>query len=463
MSERDGLDSNSADLAMTGYWQSPWPGEDAGPRRSQAPHGVEGLRIADGERLEVASRDACGITMVILRDPGQVYVLRHTFGSNMLNDPVIGWVERIHPHTLEVLERSPDLKAGPFWPGGLAAHANGSLYTVFGRWCHRLAPDCSVIARSELPQPSPYNSFVILADGTIVTKDCDRKGISQGTRLTLLEPERLQPRCAEVQLPERSVARLSSDGNAIYVIGMSTAYRYIWDPEAAQLHLDESWSFRYGPKPGKSYGWDPVIEGEQMWFLDNGDHTYTTSMLHAGVAPSPVQLLRASLKDAADHGEVDVCGQPHGSVTNPPLYDPQRNIALGYDSANSILTAWRLTQGSLERLWQREYSTATHMIRYPDTGEVVINDFRDGFPLVRSHRLRRLTMRGGRLISSPRVRAMASRRSTDNVVIIDIESGQERARAAIPSMTQGVVFPAVGWSRDLYYPTMTALARLSVV
>lgn len=121
------------------------------------------------------------------------------------------------------------------------------------------------------------------------------------------------------------------------------------------------------------------------------------------------------------------------------------------------------TKGSLERLWQREYSTATHMIRYPDTGEVVINDFHDGFPLVRSHRLRRLAMRGGRLISSPRVRAMASRRSTDNVVIIDIESGQERARAAIPSMTQGVVFPAVGWSRDLYYPTMTALARLSVV
>ena len=455
--------SRTSDLPMAGYWDSPWPAEDAGPRRSQAPHGTAGLRIADGERLEVTSRDACAVTMVVLREPGQVYVLRHTLGSNMLKDPVVGWVERIHPQTLEVLERSPDLAAGPFWPGGLAAHANGSLYTVFGRWCHRLAPDCSVIARRELPQPSPYNSFVILADGTIVTKDCDRSAASAGARLTLLDPERLEPRCAEVQLPERSVARLSSDGNAVYVLGVSTAYRYIWDPDAEQLRPGENWSFRYGPRLDRSYGWDAVIEGEQMWFLDNGDHTYTTSMLHAGVAPSAVQILRASLNDAADHDAVDVCGQSHGSVTNPPLYDPQRKIALGYDSANGVLTAWRLTQGSLERLWQREYSTATHMIRYPDTGEVVINDFHDGFPALRSHRLRRLAMRGGKLVSSPRVRAAAARRSTDNVVIIDIESGEERARAAVPSVTQGVLFPCVGWSRDLYYPTMTTLARLSVV
>lgn len=447
---------------MAGYWPSPWPGEDAGPRRSQSPHGVGGLRIAPGERLEVTSRDACAITMVVLREPGQVYVQRHTFGSHILKDPVVSWVERIDPDSLEVLERSPDLETGPFWPGGLAAHANGSLYTVFGRWCHRLAPDCSVIARRELPQPRPYNSFVILADGTIATKDCDRQGTSQNAWLTLLDPERLEPRCAEVQLPERSIARLSSDGNAIYVVGTSTAYRYVWDPSVGRLSRDEDWSLPYGPQPDKSYGWDPVIEGDQMWFLDNGEHTYTTSMLRAGVAASPIQMIRASLRDAADHGAVEVCGQSHGSTTNPPLYDPERKIALGYDSANGVLTAWRFKQGSLEELWRRNYSTATHMIRYPDTGEVVINDFSDGLPPLRSHRLRRLAMRSGRLISNPRLRAAVARRCTDNVVVIDIESGEERARAAVPSVTQGVVFPAVGWGRDFYYPTMTTLARLTV-
>lgn len=92
---------------MAGYWPSPWPGEDAGPRRSQAPHGVKGLQIVEGERLEVTSRDAFAVTMVILREPGEVYLLRHTLGANMFNDAVVGWVERIDPQTLDVVERSP--------------------------------------------------------------------------------------------------------------------------------------------------------------------------------------------------------------------------------------------------------------------------------------------------------------------------------------------------------------------
>ena len=139
------------EAALAGYWPSPWPGEDGGPRRTQAPHATPGLGIAAGERLEVVSRDAYAVTMVVLRDPGQVYALRHTVGWRGLDSPATGWVERIDPHSLQPLQRSPELAAGPLWPGGLAAHANGSLYTVFGRWCHRLASDFSVLARSELP------------------------------------------------------------------------------------------------------------------------------------------------------------------------------------------------------------------------------------------------------------------------------------------------------------------------
>ena len=453
----------SWDASLAGYWPSPWPGEDGGPRRTQAPHGIRGLGIANGERLEVISRDAYAVTMVVLRDPGEVYVLRHTFGPRMLDSPSTGWVERIDPKTLQPLERSPDLAAGPFWPGGLAAHANGSLYTVFGRWCHRLGPDCSVIARRELPQPRPYNSFVILADGTIATKDFGRKNDSQRARLLLLEPETLQPRCPEIELPERAIARLSSDGYAIYVVGVTTAYRYVWDPAAERLELDDGWVLRYGGGSDESYGWDPVVDGGQMWFLNNGEHTYTHSMLAAGVVPSANRLVRVSVTDATDHEFVDVCGIAHGSVTNPPLYDPQRRIALGYDSANGVLGAWHLGDAGLERLWERPYATATHMVRFGDTGEVVIDDFHGNVPRLRSHRLRRLMMYAGPLLNNRRVRAAGARRCADHVVVIDIETGQERARAEVPSLFQGVVFPAVGWGRDFYYPTISTLARVSVV
>lgn len=453
----------SRDAALAGYWTSPWPGEDGGPRRTQAPYGKPGLGIGDGERLEVTSRDAFAVTMVVLRDPGEVYVLRHTLGPRTLASPSTGWVERIDPESLRPLQRSPDLAAGPFWPGGLAAHANGSLYTVFGRWCHRLAPDCSVIARRELPQPRPYNSFVILADGTIATKDFDRKGDSRRARLSLLEPERLQPRCAEIELPERAIARLSSDGHAIYVVGVTTVYRYIWDPAAERLERDDSWMLRYGGRADQSYGWDPVLDGGQMWFLTNGKHTYTHSMLDAGVAPSANQLVRVSLTGATDHEFTEVCGIARGAVTNPPLYDPQRRIALGYDSANGVLAAWRLSDEGLQRLWQRRYATASHLVRFADTGEVVINDFHSALPPPRNRGLRRLTSHAGPLLSNRRVRAAGARRCADHVVVLDIESGQERARAAVPSLFQGVVFPAVGWGRDLYYPTLSTLARISVV
>ena len=364
--------------------------------------------------------------------------------------------------TLEPLVRSPDLDAGPFWPGGLAAHANGSLHTVFGRWAHRLAPDLTVLARRELPQPRPYNSFVVLADGTLATKDFDR-ALERPARLSLLDPETLEPRCAEVELPEPAIARLSAEGNALYVVGVTTAHRFTWEPGAATLTRDATWSVPYA-REGQSYGWDPVIEGGRLWWLDNGDHTYTTSMLGAGVAPGPGHLdpclaRRCARLTASPRSR----GSPAAPITDPPLYDPERRIAVGYDSANAVLAAWRFSEaGTLEPLWRKRCAHAAHMIRYPDTGELVVGDFHDVTPTIRRPALRRLAMRGGRLAGNPRVRAAAARRAHDDIVVLDIETGEERARAAVPSMFQSVLFPAVGWDRDLYWCTFSTLARAVV-
>ncbi len=400
--------------------------------------------------------------MVILREPGEVFALRHSAGPQMLARPAIGWVEQVDPESLDVVTRSPDLAAGPFWPGGLAAHANGSLYTVFGRWCHRLAPDCTILARRELGRPRPYNSFVILADGTLATKDLDLT-LSDPARLSLLEPETLEPRCAEIELPEPAIARLSGAGNTLYVVGITTAYRYVWDPGAERLEQDQSWSLRYRSLSGQGYGWDPVLEGGELWFLDNGQHTYTTSMLGAGVTSGPVHLVRISLGDSADNGLAEVCDQPYGAITNPPLYDPQRRIAVGYDSANAILAAWRLAGGQLEPLWRARCATASHMIRYPDTGELVVGDFHDGLPQLRRPRLRRLAVHGERLAFNRWFRAAATRRCHDDAVVLDIETGEERGRAPIPSLFQSVLFPATGWNRDFYYCTLSTLARVAVL
>jgi hypothetical protein len=69
------------------------------------------------------------------------------------------------------------------------------------------------------------------------------------------------------------------------------------------------------------------------------------------------------------------------------------------------------------------------MLLYPDTGEVVINDYR---------------------------------RLGEEVVVLDIRTGAERARVRTGGLTQGVVFPSTGWSRDFYWSSMGRVARVFV-
>jgi hypothetical protein len=64
-----------------GYWPSRWPAEDGGPRRRQHPDGGTGPGVAPGH-VEVRSREAIAATMAVLREPGEVFVLRHTAGPD---------------------------------------------------------------------------------------------------------------------------------------------------------------------------------------------------------------------------------------------------------------------------------------------------------------------------------------------------------------------------------------------
>ena len=440
-----------------GLWPGPWPAEDGGPRRRAEPHGLPGLGIGAGEHLETtAARDALGTTMVVLRNPGEVFVLRHTFGRRPLEDPCSAWIERIDPLTLEPVARSPDLPTGPFWPGGVAAHANGSLHVVMGNHCHRLSPALEVLATTRLPGSRPYNSFVVLRDGTLAMKDFDRSA-REPTTLVLLDPDTLERRCEDVPLDEAAIARLSADGDDLYVVGASAVQRLRWD--GSRLERDASWGAPY-LSDGGSYGWDPVVAGGHLWFLDNGDHDFVTTMRGAGVAPGPVHLIRMSLADPGDRESVEVCGVPRGAVTDPPLYDEQRRIAVAYDSANGVVQAFSF-DGRLTSLWRRELSHSAHMILFPDTGELVLHDFR-GPAVLRTRLARAFGRRATVVMRRAALRRLATRSSRDEVVVVDIATGAERGRAAVPSMLQSVVFPAPGFDRDLYWCTMATLARVAV-
>jgi hypothetical protein len=410
-------------VTPAGYWPSPWPGEDGGPTRGQAPHGTPGLGLVEGEALEVTRREIAMGTMVVLRDPGEVYLLRHTMG-----DDTRAWVEQVDPVTLEPVARSVDLDAGPFWPGGVACHANGSLYVTYGTWCHRLDPDLSVVASRRLPCDRPYNSLVILADGSLAMKDFVNDGSTVST-LSILDPDDLADRGPPVSMPEGSISRLSADGSVLYALGERTALRYIWDPAAGGLALDDDWSVPYRTEADQSYAWDPVIAAGDVWFMDNGDHTYQGSMRGQGVAAGPVHLVRIPI-EGGPVTLTEVSGRPHGTQTNLPLFDPDRSIAVAYDSGNGVLAAWHKEGDHLTGLWRHDMNASMHMIRYPDTGELVVNDH--------------------------------DPEAGDHLVVLDLGTGAEKARVATGSPEQAVVFPAVGFGRDVYYCSFSTLARISV-
>ena len=62
----------------SGYLDSPWPAEDAGPQRLQAPRRGAGLALRPGESLRCTTRNTLMSTMTVLGAPGEVYLLTHS-------------------------------------------------------------------------------------------------------------------------------------------------------------------------------------------------------------------------------------------------------------------------------------------------------------------------------------------------------------------------------------------------
>ena len=73
----------SAD-ANAGYWSGPWPGEDGGPRRLGVPaDSSPAPQIRAGIPVDVVSRTDPLVTMVVTRDPGEVFLLRNGMGPDV--------------------------------------------------------------------------------------------------------------------------------------------------------------------------------------------------------------------------------------------------------------------------------------------------------------------------------------------------------------------------------------------
>lgn len=51
---------------------------------------------------------------------------------------------------------------------------------------------------------------------------------------------------------------------------------------------------------------------------------------------------------------------------------------------------------------------------------------------------------------------------SDSIAVLDLDTGEEKSRVEVPSSSQAFLFPAPGFDRDLYYLSMTTIARVTV-
>jgi hypothetical protein len=432
---------------IPGYFDSPWPAECGGPRRQRVPRSA-GLGIGQSTELRQHSRaNGQWNVLAVLRAPGEVYLL---YTNQIASPEKYGQVELIDAANLETVRRSPRLPTGGHtWCTALVAHENGYLYATSGNYCVKLDPDCAVVAEAVLPQDSAYNGLLIAADGRLIMKNIERDA-DRLTTLVVLDPDRLEQVAEETPVPENSMGRIAMDTTPdgqqyVYVPGSHHFYRFAYQPEAGALVSDPRWQPRYRTAPDDVQGftWDSCLAGGGCWFLDNGDNEANTVIFGTrpfgqhvpprasafrGLASSPQKLIRVALDDDSD---IRICapfGAPRGVVFSPPAYDPVRRIAIAFDTGNGLLGGVRYHEdGSFEPLWRQPCRISMQMMLFPDTGEIAVNDFRDG---------------------------------RDHVVFFDVESGRELGRAMTESRVANGMFLSPGWDRDVIYCSTGAIARV---
>jgi hypothetical protein len=196
--------------------------------------------------------------------------------------------------------------------------------------------------------------------------------------------------------------------------------------------------------------------------MDNGRNNTDRTMLGSGEQEGPVHLWWARNDDGVARS-VEISGLPHGTESNPPAWDPDARVVVAYDAGNAVLRAWRLRGDELEPLWRRDgLAHAGHLILYPDTRELVAQDWSDTEALRRPLVRRTLRPAFQALARSAAARRASLATGSDQLVVLDLDTGDDKARAAVPSPSQAFLFPAPGFARDVYYQSLTTIARVVV-
>ena len=428
---------------LPGYFDSAWPVECGGNRRQKAATGKLLSKNSKTEMISTVS-DKWNV-MVIQREKNEFFL-----GGTMpyFNGPKpYGWVQKINSDSLEVLNESPQLPCGDHvWCGAIAAHENGSIIKVNGSFMHVLSPECEVILEKELPINQAHNGLLILSDGTIVTKDC-RLENQQNSTITRLDPNTLELLHEPFALPEGSMGRIASDlnddGEFIYIPGIERIWRIKVLPDA--LELDEDWQPQYrNANQSQGLAWDGCISEGSLWVMDNGDIESVRSIYGVNPNgrvsenthlswrnPAPWKGRQRLIKFDLISGEktsIEPFDKEGGGIIAPPVNVPEYEMCIAWDSINGGLAGISTTDRKLEVSWQLDMRPTMQPVIFPESGELVINNFENG---------------------------------EDELIVVDIATGELLSRAKVNARLANGMFLTPGFNRDIFYCTTGTFSKVT--
>ena len=221
-----------------------------------------------------------------------------------------------------------------------------------------------------------------------------------------------------------------------------------------RLHVDgddlaiDAWQPRYRAA-NDPYGlsWDACLSGGFCWAMDCGD-IHSVRRIHqtepngrydtppgkdlSWRLPAPwdgaQRLFRVSLDDPNDIVAIEPFGTPGGGIIAPPVHVPEAEMAIAWDSVNGGLAGVSTADRGLDVVWHLDVRASMQPVVFPESGELVINDFTDD--------------------------------GSDDLVVVDIASGELIDRVATGSRVANGMFLTAGGNRDVFYCSTLTVARV---
>lgn len=278
-----------------------------------------------------------------------------------------------------------DLDRGRGLPylGGALVHANGYVYVVSQVHLYKVEPETMTIEASvDLPSVgfgTIYNGLATSSTGELILKSLSATGGTQ--KIVLIDPTTLDTTFSmdcECASPRLTVSMLANGEEYLYHLNQEQTFRWLIEP--GSLTLDEDWIVSFDPT-GLGVGMNdeptsPVIVGDTVYYTTNTNTDATTPMrvfwqdTEAAYTPDMPALTGPLLFEGVE----DIAGWSFTGLSG----DDVSGVLFANDQANGLFMAFRLTEdGEIERLWQREITTA-QTTTSSENGMLYVADFADG-------------------------------------------------------------------------------------